>query len=350
MVYKKGNMIAMSLVIDRISMNYGHTKVLDNVSAIIQKGEFLSILGHSGCGKTTLLKILAGFIKPAEGQILLHDVLYSNNRKIVSPGKRDMGMVFQSFALWPHMTIRQHIEFPLQCRSSRWRSKKEQEKAVENALEITGLTELQQRYPHQLSGGQRQRVSLARAIAARPSLLLMDEPLSALDIDLRVSMRKEIRRIHQLIGTTVIFVTHDQGEALSLSDRIMVLHKGCVEQIGTPEEIYLHPQTPFTAAFIGRCNFIKGEWQGTSFHSADGKLFYQGDIADIFHQQQICPLRPEQLHIIRSGSGLAGIIKEKQYIGREIHYVVSCKENMFNVYAPTEENYAIGEELYLNCQ
>lgn len=340
----------MSLRIDDISMAYGATKVLHGVTADIQKGEFLSILGHSGCGKTTLLKILAGFLKPTGGKVTLDGTLYSDSRYAVPPEKRDMGMVFQSFALWPHMTVREHVLFPLKCRCPEM-TEAERNKAADEALRMTGLTELAGRYPDELSGGQKQRVSLARAVAAGPSLLLMDEPLSALDADLRVSMRKEIRRIHHMTGTTVIFVTHDQGEALSMSDRIMVLHEGKVEQIGTPEDIYLRPATRFTASFIGRCNFIEGSWDGPVFHTEDGRFTCRlPAVADVFRRDHVCPLRPEQLQIERSGAGLSGIIREKQYNGREIHYAVSCRNHILNVYAPAEDNYAIGDEVSLQCR
>ncbi len=340
----------MSLDIRHISMSYGHTAVLKDISADIQNGEFLSILGHSGCGKTTLLKILAGFVRPVAGEILMNGTLYSDSHHALTPDKRDMGMVFQSFALWPHMTVRNHVEFPLQCRNKHM-DKEERDKRVEEVLKVTGLTDLATRYPDELSGGQRQRVSLARAIAPGPSLLLMDEPLSALDADLRISMRKEIKKIHRATGATVVFVTHDQGEALSMSDRIMVLKDGCVEQLGTPEEIYLQPKTPFVASFIGRCNFIHGKWDGNTFHTAEGQFVFKGQpVADIFHQEEVCPIRPEQMHMNQLGKGIPAVVREKQYNGREIHYAVSSGDDMYTVYTGAEERFNIGDEVYLQCQ
>lgn len=340
----------MSLDVNHISMSYGKTPVLKDISAVIPNGEFLSILGHSGCGKTTLLKILAGFIRPVAGELRMNNVLYSDHKRALSPDKRNMGMVFQSFALWPHMTVRNHIEFPLQCRNI-YTTKKEQEQRVSEVLQITGLTDLADRYPDELSGGQKQRVSLARAIAPGPSLLLMDEPLSALDADLRISMRKEIKKIHRATGATVVFVTHDQGEVLSMSDRIMVLKDGGIEQLGTPEEIYLHPETPFVASFIGRCNFFRGEWNGNTFHTAEGKfVFNKQPVADVFHQQNVCPIRPEQIQMNRLGQGIHGIIREKQYNGREIHYAVSSGNDLYTIYAGASERFNIGEEVYLQCR
>ena len=340
----------MSLMIDHISMAYGKTPVLHDISAVIGRGEFLSILGHSGCGKTTLLKILAGFVKPKGGSVSLDGRLYSDPAMSIAPEKRDIGMVFQSFALWPHMTVRQHVEFPLKCRKKDMTAA-DREKRVDEVLDVTGLSELGSRYPDELSGGQKQRVSLARAIAPYPAMLLMDEPLSALDADLRLSMRKEIRRIHRVTGTTVIFVTHDQGEALSLSDRIMVLNEGHIEQMGTPEDIYLRPSTRFTASFIGRCNFLEGEWQDGVFRAGGGRFTYQGDyVAPAFRESGICPLRPEQICLRKDGEGLPGVIREKQYNGREIHYSVSCQDKLFTIYAPPEDNFSIGEEVRLACR
>lgn len=340
----------MSLLIDHISMAYGNTQVLKDISAEIQRGEFLSILGHSGCGKTTLLKILAGFIRPVDGEIRMDGVLYSDRCQALTPDKRDMGMVFQSFALWPHMTVREHIAFPLQCRNKHM-SKEKREERIEDVLQATGLTDLAERYPDELSGGQRQRVSLARAIAPGPALLLMDEPLSALDADLRISMRKEIKRIHCLTGATVVFVTHDQGEALSMSDRIMILQNGRIEQLGTPEDIYLQPATTFVASFIGRCNFVHGKWEGETFHAAEGQFICGGkNVADVFRKADVCPVRPEQLSMNRVGCGIHGIVREKQYNGREIHYAVSSGNDLFTVYTSAGERFAIGEEVYLQCR
>lgn len=337
----------MSLQIEHISMSYGTTPVLHDISADIKQGEFLSILGHSGCGKTTLLKILAGFVRPTGGTVTMDGTLYSDAHQALAPEKRNMGMVFQSFALWPHMTVRQHVEFPLQCREKSMTPEARRAR-VDEVLRAVSLEDLADRYPDELSGGQKQRVSLARAIAPSPSLLLMDEPLSALDADLRISMRKEIRRIHRLTGATVIFVTHDQGEALSLSDRIMVLNGGRVEQLGTPEDIYLHPATPFIATFIGRCNFFQGTWEGPIFHAAGNAFTFNGGaIGERFRTENVCPIRPEQIHIGRAQQGLPAIIKERQYNGREIHYLLAHGDQTYTVYAPAGDNFHIGDKVYM---
>lgn len=339
----------MSLNISHISMSYGATPVLHDISADIQQGEFVSILGHSGCGKTTLLKILAGFVKPTGGTVTMDGTLYSDPHHAIAPEKRNMGMVFQSFALWPHMTVRQHVEFPLQCREKAMTAEARKAR-VDEVLKAVSLEDLADRYPDELSGGQKQRVSLARAIAPSPSLLLMDEPLSALDADLRISMRKEIRRIHRLTGATVIFVTHDQGEALSLSDRIMVLNGGKVEQLGTPEEIYLHPATPFIATFIGRCNFFHGAWDGNVFHAAGDAFTFDGSaVAQSFRAEKVCPIRPEQIHLAHDPKGLSGIVKERQYNGREIHYLITHGDQTYTVYAPAGDDFHIGDTVYMTA-
>lgn len=337
----------MSLVLSHISMSYGKTQVLRDISVTIGQGEFLSVLGHSGCGKTTLLKILAGFERPTGGSLSL------DGKELASPSfscpveKRDLGMVFQSFALWPHMTVAEHAAFPLRCKNGNL-SRAERDARVEEVLRTVGLEKLADRYPDELSGGQKQRVSLARAIAPRPSLLLMDEPLSALDADLRVSMRKEIQRLHRLTGATVVFVTHDQNEALSLSDRILVLNEGRIEQLGSPREIYLYPQTEFIASFIGRCNFFKGEWEGNVFRAAEGAFLFQGDrVSETFRARELCPIRPEELRLGTGVRGLPAVVVEKQYNGREIHYLLSSRNESYTVYAPASEDYPVGEEVVI---
>ena len=303
----------MSLVIDDISMAYGSTPVLRHISATIGDGEFLSILGHSGCGKTTLLKILAGFITPTAGQIFFGGDLYSDAGRSVPPEQRDMGMVFQSFALWPHMTVRQHVEFPLQCRHGKDMGRKDRQQAVDDALEMTGLADLAGRYPDELSGGQRQRVSLARAIAAKPALLLMDEPLSALDADLRISMRREIRRIHRLTGTTVIFVTHDQAEALSFADQVAVMRAGTLVQVGSPQALYHHPRDADTARFLGDCIVLDAELRQGQARCALGTI----PVADTQRAgaAQIM-LRPEQLELgPQDGAGVRAEVVDTDFGG-----------------------------------
>lgn len=233
---------------------------VNNVNLDVQPGEFLTFLGPSGCGKTTTLRMIAGFETPSSGQILVDGVDITN----VPANERGLGFVFQNYALFPHMTIFDNVAYGLKIRGE---SKDTMATKVREALALVGLTKAEQRYPSQLSGGEQQRVALARVLVLRPKLLLMDEPLSNLDAKLRLHMRTEIRRIQQKLGITCLYVTHDQKEALTMSDRIMVMHGGKIEQIGTPMQLYEDPATPFVADFIGQANLIEGRLEAVQ---ADG--------------------------------------------------------------------------------
>ncbi|MGB9694984.1 MAG: ABC transporter ATP-binding protein [Caldisericaceae bacterium] len=223
---------------------------VQNFNLSVEKGEFVSLLGPSGCGKTTTLRMIAGFEMPTSGQILINGVEVSNK----PPNQRKVGMVFQSYALFPNMTVSDNIAFGLKVAR---KSAKEIEQRVQEMLNLIHLTEFATRYPSQLSGGQQQRVALARALAIYPTVLLLDEPLSALDAKIRAELRNEIRLIQQKLQITTIYVTHDQEEALTMSDRIVVMSKGLIEQVGTPSEIYNSPKTHFVASFVGTLNFIE---------------------------------------------------------------------------------------------
>lgn len=237
------------LQLTQINKTFSENPVVENFNLSVEKGEFISFLGPSGCGKTTTLRMIAGFEIPTSGQILLDDQEITHH----APNQRNVGMVFQSYALFPNLTVEQNIGFGLQVRKE---PKAEVQKRVTELLGLIHLDEFARRYPYQLSGGQQQRVALARALAIRPSVLLLDEPLSALDAKIRVELRQEIRRIQQMLGITTIYVTHDQEEALSLSDRVVVMRFGKVEQIGPPVEIYNDPASEFVASFVGQINLI----------------------------------------------------------------------------------------------
>ena len=216
--------------------------------------------------------------------------------------QRDLGMVFQSFALWPHMTVRQHVEFPLKSPRHKAMSPEEKVLAVDQAISCTGLKPYENRLPGELSGGQRQRVALARAIVGKPSILLMDEPLSALDAELKIEMRREIQNIHKLTGATILYVTHDQSEALAMADRIIIMKDGAVEQVGTPREIYMDPQTVFAATFVSRCNLLKGAWNGDSFRVDQENILLRNPMIPAeFRSKGLYPVRPEQLSIHPEG-------------------------------------------------
>lgn len=338
----------MSLYLEQLVQRFDKTLALKEINLEIREGEFLAILGPSGCGKTTLLRSIGGFIQPTEGVIRKDDEIYSGMNRMVPVEQRDLGMVFQSFALWPHMTVRQHVEFPMKSPRQKHLSAQEKKTAVDNAIESMGLSAYADRLPGELSGGQRQRVALARAIVGKPSILLMDEPLSALDAELKISMRREIQDIHRMTGATIIYVTHDQSEALAMADRILIMNHGEIEQIGTPQEVYMHPQTEFVAGFVSKCNMIRGTWSGENFHVAGEKLVYDGrGIAEAFRQSGIYPIRPEQFCISRQEEGLRAEIKNRQYNGREIQYTLHCQGKLIQVIADSEECYEVGEQVRL---
>ena len=227
--------------------SFGHVTALKGIDLALGEGEFVSLLGPSGCGKTTALRIVAGFDQPDAGQVLVG----GDDVTRTAPNRRDMGMVFQAYSLFPNMTAEQNVEYGLKIRK---KPKAGRRARVSELLELVGLADAGKRYPHQLSGGMQQRVALARALAIEPSVLLLDEPLSALDAKVRVQLREEIRRIQLELGITTIYVTHDQEEALSISDRVAVMYGGKIEQVGAPAEMYGSPATPFVAEFIGTMN------------------------------------------------------------------------------------------------
>jgi putative spermidine/putrescine transport system ATP-binding protein len=298
---------------------YSTAAAVDGINLEVEKGEFIALLGPSGCGKTTTLRMVAGFIEPTAGEIIVggRDVTH------LAPEKRNMGMVFQSYALFPHMTVRKNVEFGLVCHSV---PAAEIPSRIDNVLRMVGLEALHDRYPKQLSGGQQQRVALARVMAIQPSLLLFDEPLSNLDAFLRVQMRSEIRQLQRRMGVTALFVTHDQEEAMTMADRIVVMSKGRIEQIGTPGEVYDHPQTRFVANFIGSANFFEGALESNgsdhAFRTQDGAVFPLSGVPGL--AAKCLAIRPERIDLGRPGEGLIeGKVDGSIQLGAMMEYEVA---------------------------
>jgi putative spermidine/putrescine transport system ATP-binding protein len=312
-----------------VRRTYGNVNAVDGVSIVLPSGEFLSFLGPSGSGKTTTLSMIAGLVEPTSGDILLR----GQPLNPLPPYRRNIGVVFQNYALFPHMTAEKNIAFPLEMRRT---PRAEIEQRVANVLTLVGLAKFGSRLPSQLSGGQQQRVALARAIVFEPPLLLMDEPLGALDKKLREQMQLEIKQLHRKLGISVIYVTHDQEEALTMSDRIAVFNNGRIEQLGTPSELYEHPKTRFVANFIGETNLFLGTvseasvgWCEIDCGGIKLRARSRGGIAK--GQKVAVAVRPERTLLCGSGeirsppeNRVTGTISETVYLGRSRKYVVSA--------------------------
>lgn len=299
----------------------GKVRAVDRANISIEQGEFVTLLGPSGCGKTTTLRLIAGFEFPTEGQIVLNGEVINEQ----PPNQRDMAMVFQSYAIFPHLSVFENIAYGLKIRRLTGNAIREK---VRRVLELTELTGLENRPPNALSGGQQQRVALARALVMEPKVLLMDEPLSNLDAKLREVMRTEIRRIQQTLGITTVYVTHDQVEAMTLSDRIVVMNQGRIEQIGPPPEIYRHPQTLFVADFIGRANFLDGVVRGLNGDQVTLDVLGQ----TLTVSKPVTPLsagqtvklvvRPEAVQVTEQNGQYQGVVRWASYLGSIIEYEI----------------------------
>ncbi len=310
------------LELEEVTKYFGRVTAVDHVSLEVEQGEFLTLLGPSGCGKTTMLRMIAGFEIPNEGNILLDGDDITNR----SASKRPMGMVFQSYALFPHMTAEQNIAFGMSIKKLPQDQIKQR---CAELLELVGLSDKGRSYPHQLSGGQQQRIALARALAIEPKVLLLDEPLSALDAKVRVSLRNEIRRIQQQLKMTAIYVTHDQEEALAISDRIAVMAKGKIEQLDHPEEIYNNPRTVFAATFVGTSNHFRGVLTSAAegLCQADQYTLHVPPMPDLHNGDHVLVIvRPEEVTIQDTketaganadslGNYIAGVIELRTFLG-----------------------------------
>src|SRR5215831_8110550 len=340
---------------------FGKLTAVDNVSFKVEQGEVVTLLGPSGCGKTTTLRMVAGFEKPNAGEVeIAGRVVVATNRRInVPPERRGIGMVFQSYAIWPHMTVFENVAFPLKVRHA---NRREIKRRVEETLELVGLANCSDRPAILLSGGQQQRVSLARALVYSPSILLLDEPLSNLDAKLREQMRIELKRLQQQLGFTVLFVTHDQIEAMSLSTRLAVMNQGHIEQLGSPQEVYERPQTPFVEDFLGRILRFRGtvteqqpNYQVVEF---DGVKNVQVRVADgaeegAVGKKVLVAIRPEDVRVERDhapghGNIIPCDVENILHLGREYELVLRVADRLCTITVPRESGSKVGQTIGLH--
>src|SRR6202789_578016 len=316
-----------AVTFDGVSKNFGDVKALDTVSLAVGRGEFMTLLGPSGCGKTTLLKLAAGFLGPDSGTIAIDGKCVND----VPTYKREIGMMFQNYALFPHMSVAENIGYGLK---TRYVPRHDIRRRVADALALVKLTGMDDRKPRQLSGGQQQRVALARALVINPTVLLLDEPFSALDKNLRASMQIELREIQRKLGLTTIFVTHDQSEALSLSDRMAVMSEGTIRQLGTPLEVYRRPGDRFVASFVGDTNCLRGELtcvEGLEAVIALGDMRVKVRSEYLSDSRVAAPIdlfvRPEHLRITPAGEpgAMTGKIVAQTYHGGHVDLQIACR-------------------------
>jgi iron(III) transport system ATP-binding protein len=342
--------------ISGLTKRYGDVAAVESLSLDVKPGELVALLGPSGCGKTTTLRLVAGFATPEAGEIWVGERCLSSRGVVVPPERRRMAMIFQSYALWPHMTVAQNVAYGL--RFKRELSRSDRDTRVREILRVVQLSGYEARYPAELSGGQQQRVAVARALVVEPEILLLDEPLSNLDANLREEMRFEIRRLHETFGITTLYVTHDQGEAMVISDRIAVLERGRVVQVGTPDEVFEHPRTRFVAEFIGKTNLIDAVavTQDTVSH---GGLSLRVASAELVPGARVAlSIRPHQIEItappgegrdVAPGNTVRGTVERASFLGDSVDYQVRVAgtDVVFRVAAPATRRVAVGEAIGL---
>jgi iron(III) transport system ATP-binding protein len=331
------------LIVTNLKKQFGDNTVLHDNSFTIKDGEFFTLLGPSGCGKSTTLNCIAGLERPTSGSITVGGTTFVDTEKRVflQPEERNLGMVFQSYALWPHMTIAKNLAMPLNIRKV---SKDKQKTMIHEALDKVGLADLAGRYPHQLSGGQQQRVALARALVYSPTMLLLDEPLSNLDAKLREQARAWLKRLQEDLGITTVYVTHDQDEALALSDRIAVMSGGHMLQVADPHSIYERPAAPEVAAFVGRCNFFPGTTVETRGEKHVIRLECNGAAVEVRSSSTVnagatvtVALRPERLAVVPAGEEIEGVnrldteVLSSSYVGSRYEYDVRLGNQVVQV-------------------
>ena len=333
-----------------LTKRYGAATAVDGVSLRIEHGKLICLLGPSGCGKTTTLRLIAGFIEPTEGEIFVGDRMVSSPTRTLPPEQRNMSMIFQSYALWPHMSVAENIAYGLRLRKF---DRATIAKKLAAILATTRLEALADRYPGELSGGQQQRVALARALVVEPETLLLDEPLSNLDANLREEMRFEVRRLHDAYRYTTVYVTHDQSEAMTTADLIAVMNAGRVEQAGPPEEIYLSPRTEFVARFIGGSNILRGrnvdgdrvDCAGVSLRCGAGRLAAGGRTAVSIRQHDIrlSTAEPAGENVVRA------TVVRQVFLGGSRDYMVEAPDGtQLRVIAPAEQSIPPGAAVWLH--
>ena len=339
--------------IENVSKRFGTVTAVDRLHLAIQAGAFLTLLGPSGCGKTTVLRMIAGLEIPDEGAIRIKGKTVFSSREgiYVPPGKRGIGLVFQSYALWPHMTVFENVAFGLQVQGV---ERNELGSRVHASLDYMRLQGTEKRYPQQLSGGQQQRVALARMLVTRPSIFLMDEPLSNLDAKLRMEMRAEIKRLHWESAATTLYVTHDQNEALTLSTQVAVMKHGILQQVASPHQIYRRPANLFVADFIGSptINFIPGKVhreEGSLVLRAEGLLLPAPPEEDLAGKEVTAAIRPEDIRVLRreEGEGLGGEVYSVLPAGAEVILQVKKGNLLFTIRVMGEVSFEMGEKVYL---
>lgn len=331
------------MTLNQIDVSYDKKKmILKGLDLAVEKGELVSLLGPSGCGKSTTLRVVAGFIDPQGGVFTLD----GEDMTKVPVHKRNFGLVFQSYALFPHLSVYDNVAFGLRTRKM---DKDLIDKKVMDILEVCGLTEFARRFPKQMSGGQRQRVALARALVIEPKLLLLDEPLSNLDAKLRISMRVEIKRLQKKLGITTLFVTHDQEECFSISDKVAVMNNGMIEQYDTPENIYMRPATEFVARFIGFENFLEMERQGEHVYRVADNSVFNVDM-DCAQEKFAGTIRPDDIRLAEAGQQenvLVGTVGVRTFLGKSYQYEVNTAAGVLRVNMDTYHVFKEGEELRL---
>lgn len=331
------------MTLNQIDVSYDKKKqILKGLDLKVEKGELVSLLGPSGCGKSTTLRVVAGFIDPQGGTFTLD----GEDMTRVAVHKRNFGLVFQSYALFPHLSVYDNVAFGLRTRKM---DKETIDKKVKDILEVCGLTELAQRFPKQMSGGQRQRVALARALVIEPKLLLLDEPLSNLDAKLRLSMRVEIKRLQKKLGITTLFVTHDQEECFSISDKVAVMNNGVIEQFDTPENIYRRPATEFVARFIGFENFLEMERDGVHVYRVPDGSRFEVDM-DCEEEAFAGTIRPDDICLAEQGQQenvLTGAVGVRTFLGKSYQYEVNTAAGVLKVNMDTSNLFREGQEIRL---